>query len=43
LDDHHEFTENAAGKKRKIPSFLAALSMAAENAIVSISKKKLSI
>ncbi|MED0651798.1 transcriptional regulator GutM [Aeribacillus composti] len=43
LDDHHEFTENAAGKKRQIPSFLAALSMAAENAIVSISKKKLSI
>lgn len=43
LDDHHECVERAGGRKKQIPSFLAALSMAAENAMVSISKKKLSI
>ena len=43
LDDHHKYVEKARGRKKQIPSFLAALSMAAENAMVSISKKKLSI
>jgi DNA-binding transcriptional regulator of glucitol operon len=43
LDDHYECVEKAGGRKKQIPSFLAALSMAAENAMVSISKKKLSI